>query len=196
MKTNKMKTPTPTTSHTAPGSLAQLSALAQQLAAQGKSGEAAAAIEQIFAGDAPQDEGSARLLDEARQSYFACQEELARQNRLAAAQVAAELQAETEKLADYPIRVTFEDDADLPDGGGQVGLGTRPRPASGGVPARTRGTPAIRAGRALLRIQTETEACRAGKSRFPTVSRQQIDDLLFLFDPYGGSASLAGKGSG
>jgi hypothetical protein len=32
--------------------------------------------------------------------------------------VAAELQAETQKLAGSPIRVAFEDDADVPDGPG------------------------------------------------------------------------------
>lgn len=66
MKINKMKTLTPTTAQTAPGSLSQLAEIAQQFAEQGKSREAAAAIEQIFAITAPEDERSVRLRDEAR----------------------------------------------------------------------------------------------------------------------------------
>ena len=181
MKTKKTKLQSPTTSHTARGSLRRLSALAQQLAEQRKYGEAAAAIEQLFASDAPKDEGSAQLLAEARQSYFACQEELARQDRLAAAQVAAELQAETEKLAGFAIRVTFEDDA----GGSGVQIAWEQGRDHHLVVCRTEPEELqpYELASALLRIQTETEAYRAGKSRFPTVSRRQTDDLLSLFDP-------------
>ena len=118
MKTNKTKPPSPTTPHTARKSLRRLSALTRQLTAQGKFEDAAVAIERLFAIAAPRDERSERLLDKARQSYFACQRALARQNQPAAAQAAAELLAETEKLAGYPIRVAVEDDADLPDGSG------------------------------------------------------------------------------
>ena len=184
MKTNKMKTPTPTTSHIAPGSLAQLSELARQLTAQGKPREAAAAIEQIFAGDVPKDEGSARLLAEARQSYIACQEELVRQDRLAGAQVAAELQAETEKIADYPIRVAFEGDAGVPDGRG-VRLAWEQGCGQHLVVCRhePEHLQTYHLAVALMRIQTETEACRARKSRVPTVSMRQKRKLLSLFHP-------------
>jgi hypothetical protein len=164
--------------------LAQLSQLAQQLTAQGKPREAAAAIEQIFASDVPKDEGSARLLAQARQSYFACQEELARQDHLAAAQAAAELQAETQKLAGYPIRVAFEGDDDVPDGngvrlawdegGGQHLVVCKREPEH---------LQPYHLANGLMRIQTETEACRAGKSRVPTVSMRQKRALLFLHHP-------------
>ena len=182
MKTNKTKLPSPTTSHTARGSSRGLSALAQQLAEQRKYGEAAAAIEQLFASDAPKDEGSAQLLAEARQSYVACQQELARQNHPAAAHAANEIQAETEKLAGFAIRVTFEDDV--------RGSGVQLEWEQGRdhhlvvCPTEPEELQPYELASALLRIQTETEAYRAGKSRFPTVSRQQIDDLLFLFDPH------------
>ena len=99
MKTKNSKSPSPITSCTARSSLQRLSALAQELAEQRKFGEAAAAIEQLFAIAAPQDERSPRFLDEARQSYSACQRELARQNHSAGAHAAAELQAKTEKQA-------------------------------------------------------------------------------------------------
>ena len=180
-----MKTLTPTTAQTAPGSLSQLAEIAQQFAEQGKSREAAAAIEQIFAITEPEDERSARLRDEARQTYFACQEELARQDRLAAAQAAAELLADTQQLAGYPIRVAFEGDTDVPDGRGvrlawEEGCGQH-LVVCQHEPEELQ---PYDLASALLRIQTETKALLAGKSRFPSLSRQQIDDLLFLFDPH------------
>jgi hypothetical protein len=155
--------------------------LAGQLAIQGRFQESTAAIERLFAGGGPQDKESARLLDAAGQSYFACQRELARQNHPAAAQVAAEIQAETEKLAGFAIRVTFEDDV--------RGSGVQLEWEQGRDhhlvvgPTEPEELQPYELASALLRIQTETEAYRAGKSRFPTVSPQQIDDLLSLFDP-------------
>ena len=181
MKTKNSKSPSPITSCTARSSLQRLSALAQELAEQRKFGEAAAAIEQLFAIAAPQDERSARFLDGARQSLFACQRDLLEENHPAATQAAAELQAETEKLAGCPIRVTIEDDA----GGSGVQLAWE-QGCDHHLVVCWREPEELQPydlASGLLRIQTETEACRAGKSRFPTVRRQQIDDLLSLFDP-------------
>ena len=182
MKTKNSKSPSPITFCTARSSLQRLSALAQELAEQRKFGEAAAAIEQLFAIAAPQDERSPRFLDDARQSYSVCQAELARQNHSAGAHAASELQAETEKQAGYPIRVTFEDDA----GGSGVQLAWEQGRDHHLVLCRREPEELqpYELASALLRIQTETEALLAGKSRFPTFSRQQIDDLLFLFDPH------------
>jgi hypothetical protein len=178
---SKHKSPSPTSSDTARGSLQQLSALVQQLVDECKFGEAADALEQFFASPALKDQGSARVLDEARQSHFACQRELARQNHPAAARAAAELQAETQKQAGYPIRVTFEDYTD------DLGLQMAWAEGRDHHQVVCRNEPKdlqpYELASALLRIQAETEACRAGKLRFPNVSRQQIDDLLSLFDP-------------
>jgi hypothetical protein len=184
MKTNKTKPPSPTTPHTARNSLRRLSALTRQLTAQGKFEDAAAAIDQLFAIAAPRDERSERLLDKARQSYFACQRALARQNQPAAAQAAAELLAETEKLAGYPIQVAVEDDADLSDGSG-VNLAWERGCGQHLVLCRRepQELQPYELAAALVRIQTESEAWRANKSRFPSVSRQQKRELLSLFDP-------------
>jgi len=121
--------------------------------------------------------------DKARQSYFACQWALARQNQSAAAQAAAELQAETAKLAGYPIRVIVEDEADLPDGPG-VNLAWERGSAEHLVLCRREPVELqpYELAAALVRIQTESEARRAGKSRVPSVSARQKRELLFLFD--------------
>jgi hypothetical protein len=185
MKTNKTKPPAPTSLQSPRSSPSRLCALAHQLAVQGRFEEATTAIEKLFSVAAPQNEGSARLLAEARRSYFACQEKLARQDRLAAAQAAAELQNETQQLAGYKIRVAFEGDADVPDGRGvrlawEEGCGQH-LVVCQHEPEELQ---PYDLASALLRIQTETKALLAGKSRFPSFSRQQIDDLLFLFDPH------------
>jgi len=159
--------------------LRRLSALAQQMTEQGKFGEAVATIEQLFATATPQDEGSRRFLAQSRKSYLACQRELARQNHPAGAHAAAALLAETEKQAGYPIRVTFEDD----DLGVEMAWGEgrdHHLVVCRGEPEEL--VPYELAG-GLLRIQSESEALLLGKSRFPTVSRRQIDGLLSLFDP-------------
>lgn len=158
--------------------------LAGQLALQGRFQESAVAIERLFAGGGPQDKESARLLDPARRLFVTCQEKLAEQNHPAAAQAVAELQSETQKLAGYPIRVALEDDADVPDGWGvmlawEQGCGQH-LVVCQHEPEHLQ---TYHRAAALVRIQTESEARRAGTSRVPTVSARQKRKLLFLFDP-------------
>ena len=112
-------------------------------------------------------------------------------------QAAAELQAETAKLAGYPIRVIVEDEADLPDGTG-VNLAWERGSAEHLVlcqrePAELQ---PYELAAALVRISRKSEARKAGKSRFPTVSRQQIDDLLHLSTARRLSDSRLREGSG
>ena len=189
MKTKNSKSPT---SLTARDSLRQLSALARELAEKGRYREAAATIEHLFATPRLQGECSAALLDEARDLFTTCQRELLEQNHPAAVQAAAELLIETEKLAARPIRVAIEDDAN--ESGVQLAWNHGCDHHLVVCQREPEKLQPYKLASALLRIQSESEALLAGKSRFPTVSRQQIDNLLSLFDPLEAQRLVAQEG--
>jgi tetratricopeptide (TPR) repeat protein len=79
--------------------------LAWILAEQRKFDESAAAIRRLFASGGRNTADSARILAMARQLFITSQQELARQNTSAVNEAVQALQAETERLTGYPIRV-------------------------------------------------------------------------------------------
>jgi hypothetical protein len=181
MKESKTERTPPTTACNDSSSLHELSALARRLAAQGKFGESALAIERLFAIAGPMGKRSSRLLGEARQSYSACQRRLMKENHAAAKQAAAELQVETEKLAGCPIRVTADDFDPLHGSGMELVWehGRDPHLVLKGPDPKH--TQPYELATGLLRIQLEMESRIAGKSRVPVVSAMQKSKLVSMF---------------
>jgi tetratricopeptide (TPR) repeat protein len=165
-------------------------ALAKLFSHQGKFKECTTVVEGLFASAKPITKASARIFESARGCYAVCQKELAQQGHEAALRSIRELQDQTEKLVGCPIRISYEE----PRGvlGSAVPMVMARDSGEGVIKCRLEGPenarPCLVAG-ALLRLQADWEAARAGQKRRLVVTDEQMSRLLSLFGPSAGHQS-------
>jgi hypothetical protein len=165
-----------------PSEVAAQVALAQHLATERKFEEAKTEIRHLCCRARPEHQQAAECVDAARELFVACESQLVETNHSRAVKQVSDLLAETREMSEFPIRIAIEKDTDQ-FGGPGVSLAWE----------RGRGRHLVFSPRdpvqlqpywlasALLRIQSESEAKKAGKTRVPFMSSQQEHELVSLF---------------
>jgi tetratricopeptide (TPR) repeat protein len=157
--------------------------LAYELARAHRCEEALSVVGDLFAKAKRRGRELDAILANARHVYMECHQELLDKNRLGIGRAVQELHTETERLTGSPIRIAFEDTANLPGVGvtelvwdhGRDHhlvrcLSSYPEPFRPHLVAKS-----------LLQIQAHWEARNAGRRRVLNISpQQQLDVLEFL----------------